>query len=98
MQLWNVDNMKLDMLQWIANATEAQAVFTSDMTITSHIRALTSRSITLHPHYEHASARKHFQVAYSFLGCASSTHVWQRLRELRTDFLILGRAFVLDFA
>ena len=98
MQLWNVDNMKLDMLQWIANATEAQAVFTSDMTITSHIRALTSRSITLHPHYEHASARKHVQVAYSFLGCASATHVWQRLRELRTDFLILGRAFVLDFA
>lgn len=88
----------LSMIGWIRKHArpmdyEGRITIASDMTVTSHIRALVpSAHITNHPHFEDASARERTRKVYRFFGCAENKDILSALQELGTNYLIINHS------
>lgn len=104
--LYGVEEDALNMVHWLKTYTilsESEhdidtgkkqiLTISSDMTVTSHIRALLPNAhVTNHPHFEDVHARKRTRQVYSIFGCAPNRKILSSLQSLGADMLIINHA------
>jgi hypothetical protein len=71
-----------ELMEWINGNTARNAVFASEMALTSQIALVTDRPVTNHPHYENAWLREKTERLYRVFLCDTEREIAQILANM----------------
>ncbi|XP_062320745.1 dpy-19-like 1, like [Osmerus eperlanus] len=77
------------MLDWIRDNTQPDAVFAGAMPTMASVKLSTGRPIVNHPHYEDAGLRERTKLVYSMYSRKSAEAVKRNLWQLEVDYFVL---------
>jgi len=70
------------MLEWVTKHTPEDAVFVSEMVLTSSLFLSADRTVTNHPHYESVDIRNKTQILYKMFFCTNEKDMWNWLHAI----------------
>ena len=79
----------VQLMEWIRQSTEPDAVFAASMDVSPQILTQTGRKIVHHPHYENGELRRRTREVFSMYGREPEKVVFDRMRALGVDYLIV---------
>jgi len=79
----------VDLMQWIQQNTDQDAVFSGSMQLLAGVRLCTGRTLTNHPHFEDKALRERTKELYQMYAKSSPSVVHSLLRKYSTSYIIL---------
>jgi len=97
-QQWSVkgeytNDHQEQLFTWIMKNTPKDAVFAGSMPTMANVKLSTERPIVNHPHYEDSRIRAKTEKIYTLLSRKPLREVHRNLKEVKSDFVVLPRAW-----
>jgi len=85
-----------EMFEWIVKNTPREGVFAGPMPTMANLLLSTERNIVNHPHYEDVGSRLRTKKVYSMFSRREASHVYNTLKEMKVDYLVLSRPWCMS--
>eukprot|EP00123_Amoebidium_parasiticum_P017203 comp23752_c0_seq2/m.41051 comp23752_c0_seq2/g.41051 ORF comp23752_c0_seq2/g.41051 comp23752_c0_seq2/m.41051 type:complete len:332 (-) comp23752_c0_seq2:605-1600(-) len=80
---------KVELVQWIINNTDQDAVITASLDASSWLKLYTRRRFTVHPHAEKPEIRERYRYQYQSYARVPEKDVYDAMRHLQSDYMVL---------
>lgn len=84
-----------ELLQWVENEVDREAVFAGPMPTMATILLSTQRPIVNHPHYESAALRQRTKAVYSIFSRRRAEEVYETMLSMKVNYVVLEESWCL---